>query len=155
MSELQPKNKRGLNWQITELKNSNDNHLWRLGLLAGIICLIAIFFKNFLLVGIIIIGVIALIFNKKEAPQDQLVKLSAKGLLIGREFFPMANLSSFFILEEENILIVKIDRLLSPTLLVPLNNISAEEVRDLLDDFVEEKDEGPSLVERISDFLGL
>lgn len=110
------------------------------------------FFGLFLILGGILLGVFAV-----KKPDLVFYELNEKGLKIKNRLYPYENIKSFWVEKEgeKPLLFIKSERLFMPIISVPIEQNSAEEIKNFMLEFnvpVEEIKEHMS--EKIMDFLG-
>ncbi len=146
-------------WHELEYKEKerSTDWFWALGVIAVASAVASIIFKDYLFAVFIILAALVLGFYAIRKPRLVEFKIDAKGLAVGREFYPYDRLTSFFILEKENgekLLLVMSKRSVVPLLVLPLGVQNAEEVRQaLIARIPEEKHEEPTS-HKVMEYLG-
>lgn len=151
--------KEHLSWTTLEHehKERTSDWFWSVGVIAAGGAVLAILFNDVLFAAIIIVGAIALVLHVLRKPRELRCEISERGILIDTTLYPYATLESFWIHEHvlPNKLILTSQKLFMPHVTVPLADVSAEDVRDILLDYLPEHEVRPSLSEHIVERLGL
>lgn len=104
---------------------------------------VALFFKNYLLAILIFIAGFILWFSENEN-ETQFVEISKRGIRIDDEYIPYEKIHAFWITKNEigkPILILKVERNLHPIETLAIGkNINLEELRNVLLEYIEEKE---------------
>lgn len=117
---------------------------------------------NILLSIIIIIGMGTLLMHAKHAPEILDYELSRKGVHAGKTFYLWESLESFWILEEIKTekefssakLLLTSRKSFMPHIVVPLGDVSIEDIRHVLASMLSEEPQIEPLPERVMRKLG-
>lgn len=142
--------------EYKERDRSND-WFWALGVIAVSSAVLAIIYDNYLFAVFIVIAAIVLGFFAVRKPGMIEYRIDAKGLSIGREFYPYEKLVSFTVLEKpggENLLLILSKRPVVPLFSIPLGIESPETVRKLLASHIKEEKHTEPTAHKIMDYLG-
>ncbi len=147
-----------LTWSALEYEHrdrSND-WFWAVGIIALGGAILAIIFGNLLFGILIIVGALTLILYALRHPRHVSFEINARGIVLDGALFPYQTLESFWIHEHRvpNKLIVKSQKVFMPFITIPLEGVTAADVRDLLNDYIPEEEVHESLSERVMEMLG-
>ena len=136
-----------LEWNAFEhehIKKTSD-WFWALGIIAIGGAATSIIFSNLLFAGVILIGAFVLGMHAAKRPKMVHFKVSSRGVVIDNIMHPYASLESFWVEDsEEDVkpkLLVKSKKLLAPHIVIPIENISPDDVRDHLLEYLEEEED--------------
>ena len=147
-----------ITWQAHEYNPEELSRDWFIGIGAFglVIFLIALFTKNFLFALIIILGVgmIGLLGTRK--PEYLTFSLTSKGLVIKDQIFLYRNLIAFGLKdhEEPHKLMIHANRLISPHIIINLENIDPEIIRQFLRPILPEVQFEETFIDRLIEVLG-
>jgi len=96
--------KKIINWEAQEYIERKKNSLWFviMGLIVAGLVVLAIFLEDWSFIGVIIVGVIALLLYVLRPPRKLHYVLNDKGLTEGNKFYSYNEFRSFGILNENN-----------------------------------------------------
>jgi hypothetical protein len=159
MKEGHPYKGHLIHWRGYEhqhIERSSD-WFWALGVIAVSAALIFILFNNFLFALLIVIAAVTLGILATKEPEIVDFVLSEKGLAIDDTFYPYDVIKAFWIEEhgESTTLLIDTLKALRPHLVIPVNDVSADDIRDMLKEFIEEEELSEPLSYRILELLGL
>jgi len=138
-------------WRVPEFEKHQRSIIWYIGfgLLGTALLIYAFWTMNFLFALIIIIAAFVVYIQEKTEPRQVKFLISAKGIKIGKKFYPYKDINKFWILynpPEVKKLYFTFNNMLSFRLMVPLKNQNPLKIRDILLQFLEEdleKEEEP------------
>ena len=150
---------RKLEWTALEYeeKERGNDWFWALGVIVLASAITSFIYANyffglFLIIGGILLGVFAV-----KKPDLVFYELNEKGLKIRNRLFPYTNIKSFWIKKdlEKSTLFIKSERLFMPIISMPINQNSAEEIKNImLSENVSEEEMKEHVSEKIMDSLG-
>lgn len=148
-------------WETPEYEYREKSSDWffAVGIIGLALALVALIFANILLSILIGLATFVLIMYSRRVPEIIRVGISTKGVRVGKEFFPYNSLDSFWVEEEEDgtvfLSLLSKERTLRQhiTLYVP-QEIAADDLKDLMIEFLDEEYHEPSLMEAIAGRLG-
>lgn len=123
-----------------EYRKKSTDWFWYVGFIALLVAIGAVYLENITFAAVIIIAAFALILEGGRPPREQVYAITRRGVQIGDLFLPYRDINSYTIHDDEYPphLILDTNRALGPHILVPLKDVSLEELRDLLDDYLPE-----------------
>ena len=150
---------RKLEWTALEYeeKERGNDWFWALGVIILASAITSFIYTNyffglFLIIGGILLGTFAV-----KKPDLVFYELNEKGLKIRNRLFPYTNIKSFWIKKdlEKSTLFIKSERLFMPIISMPINQNSAEEIKNfMLSENVSEEEMKEHVSEKIMDSLG-
>ena len=149
-----------LSWQAPthEYTERSPDWYWALGLLALAASILSIFFGNILLAVIIGLGAVIAVMLALRPPRMCDISITEAGIHVDQALYPYRSLTTFWVDEESRDipqLIVTTNSLLNPQLILPLEeHVAVEDVRTLLLEKIEEKEQHESALSVIADLLG-
>ena len=148
-----------LGWTALEYEHRHrpSDWFWSVGIVAFGGAVLAVLFHNLLFAIVIIVGAIALVLHALRHPNEIGVEIQDRGILINNSLYPYQTLESFWIHEhqEPHMLVLTSQKLFMPHIHAALaHDVDPEHVRDILLDYLPEKEVPPSLSEKIMDELG-
>ncbi|MEI6042155.1 MAG: hypothetical protein WCQ00_01135 [bacterium] len=142
-----------------EHREKSKDWYWSLGILIVTASFLSIIFGNYLFgVLLLVIGVSMGIVGSRH-PKYILFELNKMGIRIGNKLFPYATLESFWVQDNNehdktSHLLIKSRKSMVPLIVIPLNGVETEDVRDFLLYNLLEKEMEESLSQLILESLG-
>jgi hypothetical protein len=148
-----------ITWRAMEHHHTEkgSDWFWALGIIAVSSAVVALLFNNFLFALLIIIGSFTMALLASQPPRELQFTLTKRGIMIDRALYPYKMLMAFWIEEREDdvpILIVDAQRFLTPHLLISLEDVDAEEVREYLLEYLPEEELHEPFAQRLAEALG-
>ncbi|MFA6416065.1 MAG: hypothetical protein WCW56_01095 [Candidatus Paceibacterota bacterium] len=153
-----PKKQIFLRWQAPEY-NQTKRHpdwSWMVGILAFIVIILAIIFKNFLFALIVLLGAYSIITLEKREPNWPEIEISDKGILVGNNFYSYESVKSFWVEDNKDIdvLILHSGRLIFPYIHIYFYEIDPAEVQRTLAKFLPELKPKETAIDKVSEYFG-
>ncbi|MEI6191201.1 MAG: hypothetical protein WCP24_02435 [bacterium] len=148
-----------LTWQAPEYhhyKRSTD-WFWAVGIITICIAVLAFIFNNALFGILILLSAGILVFYALRTPEDVEYEINKRGIMVGKELHPYMTLEAFWIETRNNIepkIILKSKKSFLPYIIIPVHNDSADEVADVLRNFLEEKELSEPSAHKVMEYLG-
>jgi len=147
-----------IHWQALEFeyKEKHADWYWTLGIVAVAGTLIAIILGNILFAVLIIIATFTIALYASKHPKLIDFEISARGIRAGHILHPFSTLESFWIEEgqEESLkLLLTSKKTFALQIIIPLANISANDVREYLSHRLPEVEQHESFTERIMELV--
>lgn len=149
-------------------KDRSTDWYWAFGLVAVVGIAASIFFKNYMLAGILAIGMGSIAVLVARGPREHTVRIDKRGVVVDGTRYPFKSIKSFWVEVEEELdepdpdyvrqarLFLTTSGVLSPHMVVPLDDVAhAAQVRDYLVQHVQEEEQHPHFAEHLADILGL
>lgn len=148
-------------WEAYEHEHheKSKDWYWSLGIIIATTSILSILFGNYIFgILIIIMGVSLAVVGSRE-PNLVTFELNKMGVRIGKKLFPYATLEAFWVQDntEHNRmsqLLIKSRKTMVPLLIIPLDGVETEYIRDFLLYHLLEKEMEESLSQLIMESLG-
>lgn len=146
-------NSKKITWEALDhikIEKSAD-WFWIVGIIVIGIVILLIFFNNLLLALLILIGTSTIFIQSNIEPEMKSYEINRKGFISGKSFYPFSSIESFWIVDEDgwdrDRILIKSKKLFMPLVTIPIGNeITPEEVRDFLSNYLKEEEiEEPAL----------
>lgn len=148
-----------LSWVALEphFQNRSVDRQWTIGIVAGIIFVIALVLQNFLLGLLVAAAAFSLITLARQEPKELLYAVSKKGVRAGDRLYPYATVKSFWIriTDDKRELSIESDRFIAPMIELPIaEEVNLTNLRAILKKYLPEEKHEDSLINSISDYFG-
>jgi hypothetical protein len=147
-----------LEWQAFEYdyKEKTNDWFWVVGVGGFIAIILAIIFKNFLFAIVLLLGTFVTMMYGARKPELITFAIGAKGVTIKNDLYPYKNLIGYGLKvgEGPDKLMLHIDRLFLPHLILPIEDIDAELIRERLGKFLPEEEFEESPIDLFIEYLG-
>jgi hypothetical protein len=147
-----------LSWQTLEHTHGerSADWYWGVGAVAISLIILCIFFDNYLLGVIIALGTFAAIVHAQKGPELVYHELNHRGVIVEKIFFPYHNLRSFWIdfIAHRPRLVIRPKKQFAPLLVMPLDDLDDEIVRDYLLSHLPEIEFTESLAKKVLERVG-
>lgn len=150
-----------LKWEALEYtqKNHTVDWYWTVGLVTVVVIVACIFFKNYLLAFLILVGIGTLTYLTVRKPEHVSIVVDSKGILIRNDMYPYRNLKAFWVEEEpqengDRHLLIMTSRTYSPLLAIPLGDVAPEIIRQGLLPYLKEEEMRESVSHKFVEMLG-
>ena len=148
-------------WEAHEyfFQEKTPDWYWAVGIITVCVAVLSIIFGNVLFGLIVLIGGFILSIFAARKPTLLRFELNKSGLLINKRLFPFSSLESFFVEDNrhhdmQSKLLIKSQRVIVPLIVIPLEGIDPEDIRDFLLDHLLEEHHAESLGQKIMEGLG-
>lgn len=132
-----------IEWQAKEhhFDKKNTNWYWSLGILGAGASFLAFYFDNWIFGVFIILTVFVIGILSYRETRIVNIKITPQGIVFNKSLFPFSSYHSFWI-EEEYIngprILMRAKNRMMPLTVVPIEeNIDLDELRDILDNFLQ------------------
>jgi len=134
----------------------SSDWFWALGVIATSAAVTSILFGNVLFAILIVIAAFTLGILATKEPEIVEFLITDKGLYVGDSFYAYADIRAFWIEEgkEENTLLVDTLKTFAPHLVIPINEVSPEHVREMLSAFAVEEELTEPISHKLLELLG-
>ena len=148
-------------WEAHEylFQEKTSDWYWAVGIVTISAAVLSIIFGNILFGLIILIGGFTLSVFAARKPGIVRYEIGKTGILIDKRFFPFGTLESFWVEDNRHVdmqskLLIKSQRVIVPLIVIPLEGISPEDLRDFLLDHLLEEHHTEPLGQKIMEGLG-
>lgn len=149
-------------WEMNEYehKERSVDWFWAVGIIAFVVIVLAIIFKNYPLSLLILIGTITLLYVSSRKPKPVQIMITDRYIKIGEEEKYYQDIKSFWIemkkdLAKEPVLLILTKKNFMPLIGIPLpREINTEELRQKLLKHTAEKEMAESSIYEMMEKLG-
>ena len=144
-----------LAWDASEFVHRKKDEKWyTTTLLVGCLVVgISFFFKNYLFLVFTIFAVVAIIALGAREPRTIRFALTDRGVRMGNILHPYRTLESFWIREDEKLLVLKSATTFSPFFFIPLEGVPENVVRARLLRHLEETPHEKTFLEWLAEYI--
>jgi hypothetical protein len=147
-----------LKWQAPEYhhyQRSND-WFWAVGIITICISVLAFVFHNALFGVLILLSAGILVFYTVREPEDIEYEISQRGIAVGKDLHPYLTLEAFWLETRhgEPKIILKSKKAIMPYIIIPVHEESADEIANVLREFLEEKELAEPASHKVMEYLG-
>lgn len=147
-----------LSWEALEYEHTprSSDWFWGLGIIAVGGVVVAILFGNLLFGLVIAIGAIALGLHALRHPKMVRCDITDRGIAIDTTLFPYATLQSFWVQEHlfPNRLVLTSRKVAMPHIVILLDGIDADDVRETLSRYLEETEVHETFSDKLLELFG-
>ncbi len=148
-----------ISWNVMthEHNERSIDWYWGLGVVAVLGAGLSIFFGNWLLAFILVIGIGSVGVLVARGPREHSVRIDARGVSLDGTLYRYSAMHSFWVERSENPrLLLSTSGVLSPQLIIPLHDERrAQNVRSYIKKYVEEEELHPHMGEVLAQLFGL
>lgn len=149
-----------LRWSAYEHEHvvRGSDWFWALGIIALSAAVVSILFHNVLFALIILIAAGSLAMLANVPPDLVQFEISERGIRVADKMHRFEDIISFWVEEHDAprpLLLVDTTKVMTPNLIIPLENIDPREVREALSQRVQEVPMREPLAHKILEFFGL
>jgi hypothetical protein len=141
-------------WQASEYTFYKKSPLWYFVILVlALLCIgAAIYFRQWILIAVIVMFVIVLIQYSRRKPEMRNYALNEQGIKIDDKTYSFKQFKSFWIIKtaEETSLNLEPLKRLSPIITISLSGVRTEDLRQILVKYLPEQKREEELIDRIS-----
>ncbi len=129
---------------------------WAVGIVTLALAAVAFIFGNIITGIFVVIGSATLVLHASRPPRTIRLEVNDRGLVVDNVLYPFLTLESFWIPHDETPpkLIVKSRKLLMPFIVVYIDEIDPEEVREVMLTYIAETEHQESLIKHILERFG-
>ncbi len=150
--------KNSIKWFAPEYrsKERSTDWYWAWGIIALSAIIIAVYLHSYIFAVLIVVSIFALMTVVIRDSKLFEYEINEKGIKAGKDFFAYEFIECFWIKDtkDEDLLIIKTHKFLSPIISIILENVDLNAVRDFLLKKTKEKELEESNSKRVMDFLG-
>jgi hypothetical protein len=147
-----------LRWSAYEHEHieRGSDWFWALGVIAVSAALTSLLFGNFLFAIVILLAATTIGLIAQKPPELHEFEISDKGIRIGQAFHAFDTVISFWVDEEleKPLLLIDTTTFMSPNLIIPIDELHPEEVRERLRPYAAEVPMKEPLAHKILEFFG-
>jgi hypothetical protein len=147
-----------LRWQAYEHEyvERGADWFWALGVVAVCIAIVAILFHNTLFAVLVLLAAALIGMLANVPPEITEFEISDRGIRVGRDLHRYDEILAFWVEDEHGpaTLLVDTTKMMSPNLVIPIENIEPHEVRDFLREHSTEVPMKEPMAHKILEFFG-
>lgn len=148
-----------LSWETYEYvyRGKRPDWYWSVGIIAAALAVTAILLGNFLLAVVITIGAFTLLLLGSRRPQIMRFTVSQNGITVGNLRYPFPSIQSFFVdlgTPGQPKILLKLKQGIIPQISLPLGNVSPDEARKLMLNFLPEEEQTEPFAHKLLERLG-
>ena len=143
-------------WRAQEyhLNEKSADWYWALGILAAAVAVASVLFGNVLFAILILVGSGTVALVSKKSAKEHSFALTEQGVVVNRSMWPYESVISFSMIEylDETMppfLSIKTNSILVPHLLIPLENVDADQVYEFLSAHLHEEEHKPNVSDHL------
>jgi len=147
-----------LKWSAPEYHHyeRSTDWFWAVGIITICISVLAFVFNNALFGVLILLSAGILIFYTLRTPEEIEYEINRKGIVVGKDLHPYLTLEAFWIENRsgEPKIILKSKKAIMPYIIIPIHEDDADEMADVLRNFLEEKELAEPSSHKVMEYLG-
>lgn len=147
-----------LSWETPEYVHTEKSAdwYWAVGIIAISVATTAVLFDNTIFGIFIILSLATLMLYANRKPDILKIRIDERGIQDGPTRYPYSSLESFCIEDQEieHKIILKSKKKLQPYIVIPIRDVSADDVHKQLKRFLREDEHTEPLAKRIVEYLG-
>lgn len=125
-----------IEWTAPEYNHEEKSmdFLWAIGVVAIVVCIVAIWFKNYIFSVFVLVSGATLILFSIRHPHEITFSVETKGLTMGKTTYPWKDIKGFHIKKEnsKSVLIIELIKYFLPVYTIPLPIELVDSVRESL-----------------------
>jgi hypothetical protein len=148
-------------WEAHEFifQEKTSDWYWIVGIIGLSISALSYIFGGVLFSLLMALITLVLMIMGSKKPGFIRFEVSKKGLMINNTLYPFASLESFWVEDQSHLdlpskLIIKSQKRLVPLIIIPLEGVSPEDIRDFLLDNLYEEKHGEPVGQKIMEYFG-
>src|SRR3989344_339203 len=129
---------------------------WSVGIITLAIAAVFFFFGNVVGVILVIVAAVALVLHASHPPQVVYYEINDRGIVANDILYPFLTLDSFWIPHDEEPakLIVKSRKLLMPFIVIYIDEVDPEKVRDIMLTYIAETEHREPILKHLLERFG-
>jgi hypothetical protein len=129
---------------------------WIVGVITITLSVAGFIFGNVLFGILVIIASVALTLQSSRDPEMREFIINRRGVKIDNILYPYSTLKSFWVENnphEQKIMLMS-ERVLMPYIVIPIEDVDPEEIRDYMIQYVPEEEHQEPLMQKVMEYLG-
>lgn len=147
-----------IQWRTYEYnhKEKSSDWFWAVGIMAFSLAAAAIIFNNVIFGIFIILSAFTLCLFAARKPSIINIEINAKGVLVDKRVYLYNALDKFYVSQDNHgdVIILKSKKSVLPYVIVPVDEIDPEEIKDFLSKYLDEEEMAIPLTDTIMEYLG-
>ncbi len=150
--------KEPLVWHAHEYiyREKSSDWYWAVGIIAVSLAVTSILFNNVLFSVVILLAFFTLMMYAKRKPSLLQIKIDERGIMEGHIHYHFSTIDSFWVEDRygESKLILKSKKKTLPYIVIPIFDVSVDDVRDMIKKHVPEEEHQEPIGKKIMEYLG-
>ncbi|MEK7560073.1 MAG: DUF5673 domain-containing protein [Patescibacteria group bacterium] len=144
-----------LEWETPEFKEYKKgvDWYWYLALFAVLLLIFAALERSFLFGAFVVIGWFTIMLHSARVPKIIKISISEKGILVEQNLYSWENIKSFWIFKQKKEISLELKKTLMPYLKIFLEETDSKTAREILLNFIPEKEQNESFIDNLADLL--
>jgi hypothetical protein len=136
-------------------QKTNDWY-WSVGIITLALAVIAFLFDNVISGILVVVAGFTLVLHVSLGARDVYCEINDRGIVYDKHFYPFLSLDSFCVPHDEipPRLLIKSNRLLTPLIVIYIDEVDPEKVREIMLKYLAEVEHRESLFKKILEWLG-
>ncbi len=147
-----------ITWEAPEFtpRDRSPDWFWGLGIIAVSLIVTAILFENLLFAIVVLISAVTITLLALRDPEILEFTVNDRGIRAGDTLYPYSSIESFWVENspEEQKILLQSERMLMPYIVVPIEEVDPEEVRNFIIQYIPEEEHVEPLSHRVMEYLG-
>ncbi len=147
-----------ISWDAPEHVHTEKNNdwYWAIGIITITIAALSIIFNNIIFALFIIVAAFALVVHASKKPRMVHYEINDRGVVVNDTLYPFLTLDSFWIEANANPakLIIKSHKTFMPFLMIYIEEVDPEQVRDILLNYISETEHHEPISQKIFEMFG-
>jgi hypothetical protein len=147
-----------ITWQAPDFikQEKSTDWYWIVGVITVTLSVTGFVFGNVLFGILVIIASVALTLQSSREPEIREFTVNQRGVKIDNILYPYSTLKSFWVENNphEQKILLQSERALMPYIVIPIENIDPENIRDYMIKFVPEEEHQEPLMQKVMEYLG-
>ncbi|MEK7609872.1 MAG: hypothetical protein AAB470_02000 [Patescibacteria group bacterium] len=129
---------------------------WAVGIITLALAAVAFIFGNIITGIFVVVAAIALVLHASKPPRTVSYEINDRGIVAGDILYPFLSLESFWIPHDEfpPKLIIKSRKLFMPFIVIYIDEIDPEQVREVMLTYIAETEHREPLLKHVLEMLG-
>jgi len=147
-----------IEWHAFEYvhKERSDDWFWTIGIFGIAIAIIALILGSILFCLFILIATFCTILFAHRPPRQVKIEITNKGIRVEKTLHPYSSIESFWIDEHGySKILLKSKKVAMPYIVIPIEEIDPERVREFLIQHIDEKEQQESFAHKLLEYIGL
>ncbi len=150
--------KLSLTWEAPEYNHyeRSTDWFWAVGIIALSIIILSFIYNNALFGILVLLSTAILIFYTLREPSIVNYEINNRGIVVGKDLHPYLTIDSFWVetRKGEPKIILKSKKAVMPYIVIPVHEESADDVAQVLREFLDEKELKEPSSHQVMEYLG-
>lgn len=145
-------------WQGYEFEHreKDGDWYWALAIISAALAAAAAIFGNYLFAALILVAAFSVAVHAAHQPPLKEFRIDHRGVKIGTRLYAYRNIASFWLEEktEPSLLFIELERAVLPLLFFPVGTLNVSAIREILLEYIPEKEQAVPVSHRLFETLG-